>query len=160
MSDDSRRGSAPLPVWTRPGLVAGIGLRESAVSDDILELLDICLASVHAKRSDLVGLVTVDARSNHAQLLQVTRMLDLPLATLSLAQLDQPVPNPSQRVRDHVGVASVAEAAARAFGPLVVAKRRSSNVTCALSRYALAETSSSSRAPSASSTLATSSAGP
>jgi cobalamin biosynthesis protein CbiG len=87
-------------------------------------------------------------------------MLDLPLATLSLAQLDQPVPNPSQRVRDHVGVASVAEAAARAFGPLVVAKRRSSNVTCALSRYTLAETSSSSRAPSASSTLATSSAGP
>lgn len=160
MSDDSRRDPAPLPAWTRSGLVAGIGLRASATSENILDLLDLCLSSVRARRSDLVGLVTVDTRASHAQLLQVARLLDLPLAALSLAQLDQPVPNPSQRVRDRIGVPSVAEAAARAFGPLVLAKQRSSNVTCALSCYALAETSSSSRAPSASSTLATSSAGP
>jgi cobalamin biosynthesis protein CbiG len=160
MSDDSRGGPAPLPVWTRSGLVAGIGLRASATSEDILELLDFCLSSVQATRSELVGLVTADARSGHAQLLQAARLLDLPLAALSLAQLDRPVPNPSPRVRDRVGVPSVAEASALAYGPLVLAKQRSSQVTCALSRYTLAETSSSSRASSASSTLATSSAGP
>ena len=160
MSDEKRHSSAPLPVLTRSGLVAGIGLRASATSDDILELLDTCLSSLHATRSDLVGLATVDARSSHAQLLQVTRLLDLPLAALSVAQLDQPVPNPSQRVRDRVGVASVAEAAALAFGPLVLTKQQSGTVTCALSHYALAETSPRSRASSASSTLATSSAGP
>ena len=160
MSDELRRGPAPLPVLTRSGLVAGIGLRASATSDDILKLLDACLSAVHATRSDLIGLATVESRSDHAQLLEAGRILDLPLVTLSLAKLDRPVPNPSQRVRDRVGVASVAEAAALAFGPLVLAKRRSSQVTCALSRYTLAETSSSSRASSASSTLATSSAGP
>jgi cobalamin biosynthesis protein CbiG len=93
-------------------------------------------------------------------LLQAARLLDLPLAALSLTHLDRPVPNPSQRVRESVGVASVAEAAALAFGPLVLAKQRSRSVTCALSRYALAETSPRSSASTACSTLATSSAGP
>lgn len=157
MSDDSGRPSAPRPQGARSRLVAGIGLRASASASDVLELLDACLAAVHARRADLAGLATLDLRSTHPQLLAVAGLLELPLLPLSADRLDPAAPNPSSRVADLAGVPSVAEAAALAFGPLVLAKQRSANVTCALARYSPADRSS---APIAASTLATSSAGP
>lgn len=159
MSDDLGRPLAPLPAWTRPGLVVGIGLRASTSASDILALLDTCLETAHAARSDILGLVTRDTRADHPALASVSRLLAVPLITLPSERLERAVPNPSLRVAGHAGVASVAEAAALAFGPLVLAKQRSANVTCALSRYD-AEGAARFSASSAASTLATSSAGP
>ena len=160
MTDDSGRPAAALPEMTRAGLVAGIGLRAGASADQLLALLDASLAAADASRNDLVALSTHEARAHHPALVASAAALGIPVLALAPQSLCQPAPNPSQRVARLIGVPSVAEAAALAFGPLVLAKRRTANLTCALSRYAPVDAFGRSSASSAVSTLATSSAGP
>jgi cobalt-precorrin 5A hydrolase len=156
MSDDC--GGPPAhPLLNRAGLVAGIGLRASASADDLLSLLDACLMAASASRADLVALATLRARAGHSAIAAVAKMFDIPVVGLPTHDLHTDVPNPSQRVAGLAGVPSVAEGSALAFGPLVLSKQRSANLTCALARYTPTDRFSAS---SASSTLATSSAGP
>lgn len=154
---DDCGGPPAYPLLTRPGLVAGIGLRASASADDLLILLDACLLAVSAGRADLVALTTLQTRSGHPAIAAVASLLGVPVLALPPGDLHPDAPNPSSRIAGLVGVPSVAEAAALAFGPLVLSKQRSANLTCALARYAPADKCSAS---SAASTLATSSAGP
>jgi cobalamin biosynthesis protein CbiG len=153
--------SPPLPeainALTSPGLVAGIGLRENATVSELLALLDACLSAVSASRKDLVALATRDTRADHPALVAVSHELGLPIIALPQSCLTRDVPNPSARVSDLAGVPSVSEAAALAFGPLVVDKQVGANVTCALASYTPAQRSSAAIAPS---TLSTSTAGP
>lgn len=160
MIDDSSGESIAHPALSASGLVAGIGLRAAATADDLLSLIDTCLAALHARRADLVALATIDARRHHPALLAVARLLDIPVVALPAERLDGECPNPSQRVARLVAVPSVAEAAALSFGPLLVEKQRSGTVTCAISRYIPAWSVGRSSASSVASTLATSSAGP
>ena len=157
MTDDI----TPLPevqLFTpSPGLVAGIGLRAAANSDELLALLDASLLRAAATRDDLVALATIETRAAHPALAAVSQQLGLPVIPLPENRLTHAVPNPSARVADLAGVPSVSEAAALAFGPLVLQKQVGANVTCALSRYTPAQRFSASIAAS---TLATSTAGP
>ena len=149
-------GSAAHRALHRPGLVAGIGLRAAATSAELLDLLDACLAVASHRRHDLVALATLSARAGHPALLALAEQLAVPVLSLARDDLSSGVPNPSPRVAALIDVPAVAEAAALAFGPLIVEKRRSANGTCALSAYLPGRSSAS----IAASTLATSSAGP
>lgn len=144
----------------RPGLVAGFGLRTKAGPDDVLGLLEICLAMAELTRADVVALATVEDRRDHPALVEVARKLAVPILALPVEDLTVPVPNPSARVEKLTGLTSVAEAAALRFGPLLVDKQRSASVTCALSRYSAAEVPGRSSASMAASILPASSAGP
>lgn len=149
---------APTP-FCPPGIVAGIGLRLQASTQDVLTLLDACLAAASLVRRDLVALASSDRKATHPALREAASMLGLPLLTLPSHAMSGAVPNPSSRVAVAIGLPSVAEAAALSFGPLLLEKQRGANVTCALSSYNPA-TSGSSSASMAAATLSTSSAGP
>ncbi|MHA6298447.1 cobalamin biosynthesis protein [Devosia sp. CAU 1758] len=158
MIDDSVGHGPAQAVSVGSGIVAGLGLREQASIQDVLTLLDTCLALKGLDRRHIVALASMDRKAGHPALLQAAATLGLPLLSLPTSALSQAAPNPSRRVAVAIGLSSVAEAAALAFGPLLLEKQRGANVTCALSRYApVVGRSSASRAAS---TLATSSAGP
>ena len=145
---------------SRPGIVAGIGLRGQASFADLLDLLDASLAAAGLVRADIVALATLDGRSQHPALGALARHLAVPVNGIAPRDLAPGAPNPSALVAGLAQVASVAEAAARRFGPLVLEKQRGPSATCALARYAPAESGIRSRASMAAATSATSSAGP
>mgnify|MGYP002403424479 CR=1 FL=1 len=149
-----------LTAPARPGIVAGIGLRAQATVTDIASLLDACLGAAGLGRTDLVALATMQSKSAHPALAEMANRLALPVIAVPADLLHRPVPNPSPRVAALADVPSVAEAAALAFGPLLVPKQRSLAVTCALSRYTAMPGSGKPSAAMAASTLSTSSAGP
>ena len=138
-------------------IVAGIGLRASAESDEVLHLLDFCLAQTGLTRSDLTALATLDRKTSHPALVRAAVILDVPVLSIGEADIEISVPNPSARVRHHTGLVSVAEAAAMQFGSLLVQKQCSANVTCALAARQDMSLPSAFRAAS---TVSTSWAGP
>lgn len=138
-----------------PDIVVGLGARGGASTAEILDLIDTVLAEHRLDRSDVVACVTVDARRFHPALREAAASLGVPLLDCPLAEMTAQVPNPSTTVRQHLGIASVAEAAALTLGPLIAEKHRSPNATCALSRCQIPLVIAS----TAPSTLATSSAG-
>jgi cobalt-precorrin 5A hydrolase len=153
-------GSLPIgKTLTACHVIAGIGLRQQATADEILALLDATLAEAGLERDDLAALTTLDHKASHSALRAVSALLDIPLLALSQPDLIQPVPNPSRRVASHLGLPSIAEATALAFGPLLVEKRRSANVTCALAQMPPAYVAATPSASSTASTLPTSRAG-
>lgn len=143
-----------------PGIVAGIGARGSATTEDVLHLLDACLGDVGFGRNGVVALATLDRKAAHPALQQAAAVLGIPVLAVPQDGLRAPGPNPSALVTRYIGVPSVAEAAALAFGPLLMEKRRGANVTCALSQHLPDYAMPISSAVNAASTLSTSSAGP
>lgn len=138
-------------------IVVGLGARVGASTHDVVMLIDTVLAQYHLFRSNIAALATLDRKLTDAAIQGAASMLGVPLVGLGADDLDRPVPNPSRLVWKHVGLTSVAEAAASHLGALIAPKARSANVTCALSRLFPAQPMI---AASASSTLSTSSAGP
>ena len=125
-------GSGPID----PGadIVVGLGARAGAGTTEILQLIDECLNVAGSSRSAIAACVTVSARRDHAGMRGAAAALGVPLLALDGDQLHEAVPNPSAKVIALTGLASIAEAAALHFGPLLVEKRRSTQATCALSR--------------------------
>jgi len=153
-------GTAPTGETLRGfGVIAGIGLRQQATPDEILALLDLTLTESGLARCNLLALVTWDAKVRHPALCDVASLLGIPLRALSRSALSGPVPNPSGRVAGYINLPSIAEAAASAFGPLIVEKRRSANVTCALSAVWPGNSHLAASAANTASTLSTSQAG-
>lgn len=134
-------------------IVVGLGARGAATTGEVLALIDTVLAGHNLDRRHIAACVTVDRRWSHPALREAAEMLGVELLSRNESALGHAVPNPSAKVTGYVGVASVAEAAALTFGPLIAEKHRSANATCALSRQ-------SPIAAIAASTLSTSRAGP
>lgn len=164
MMGDDTAGALPGIIESLPdGVVAGLGLRNDASLREILALVETCLLSRGHVCAHLVALTTSIRKTNHPALLAAAERLRVPLLGVDdtlIAAVSARVPNPSTRVAFHIGLPSVAEASALAFGPLIAPKHRSANVTCALSAFCAAQlrdlpVSTS----SASSTLETSGAG-
>jgi cobalamin biosynthesis protein CbiG len=159
--------AGPLPGTTLPigaRLVAGIGCSSAADVAEIVALVEQCLVELGAAPASLIGLVSHSRKANHPGLLAAAQHFDIPLRLLDDAELRADMPTPSPRVLAAIGQPSIAEAAAAAVGPLLLAKRRSSHATCALAlcdgRLDLQAQASSPRASIAASTLSTSCAGP
>lgn len=151
----SPSGSGP-GRFSPPSLVAGIGCTSRAGADEIVALVEACLDELGRSPDSLLALSSHVRKSGHAGLIGAARHFGVPLRLLSSAGLATDMPHPSARAIAATGLPSVAEAAAAASGPLLLAKRRSAQATCAL---ALAPAQPV-RAAMAASTLSTSSAGP
>lgn len=125
-------------------LVAGLGCTSAARTDEVIALLRDAMAQVSG---ELVALATIPRRADHPALRDAAAKLSLPLRVVDL-------PGPE-----------VAEPVAASAGPLVLGKLKSARVTCALAAVPRAFELSrwgqpSSSAAMASSTEATSVAGP
>ncbi|WP_352230852.1 cobalamin biosynthesis protein [Metapseudomonas resinovorans] len=124
-------------------LVAGLGCRRGCPPDELQVLLMQCLAEANVSLDQLIALATREAKVAEPGLVGLAERLGLPLYGLPvdvLASFEDRLSQPSEQVREAVGSAGVAEAAALAqaealFGTratLLIDKRRSASATCAL----------------------------
>ncbi|WP_370531902.1 Rv2231c family pyridoxal phosphate-dependent protein CobC [Streptomyces venezuelae] len=127
-----------------------MGVRSGAPVDEVLAVVDGVLREAGLTRAGVGSLGTLDARAAEPGLVAAAAVLGVPLRGFTAGELAAvPVPHPSERPLAATGTASVAEAAALlaaaggGSGPaagvgagggavLLVPKRKSSRVTCAL----------------------------
>lgn len=134
-------------------IVAGIGFASAATGDELVALVLACLSEAGLSPDQLVALVTHDRKRGCPQLLALANHFEVPIRLLGDADLSGAVPG-------------VAEAVAAEAGRIVLPKRKSAHVTCALARcapgFAVAGFGQPALAnwASAPSTLSTSMAGP
>jgi precorrin-4/cobalt-precorrin-4 C11-methyltransferase len=134
-------------IATGPGLIlhprrlcTGIGCRRGTSREEILQALTRVMAENGLAPASLAMLASVDLKADEEGLLEAGRELGLPLEFFAGSVLDEiQVPNPSERVREKIGVGSVCEAAsvqaALKMSPrtrLIVPKTISGNVTVAV----------------------------
>lgn len=115
-------------------LVAGVGCSSAASASEIVALLEASLAEGGLRASDLACVATVDTRARLPALMAAARHFSVPLRCFSADELRgvEAVPSPSETVRAHAGLSSVAEAVALRAGPLRLEKRKSAHATCAI----------------------------
>ncbi|WP_229328203.1 cobalamin biosynthesis protein [Streptomyces sp. UNOC14_S4] len=115
-------------------LYVGVGARRGVAADEVLALVGEVLGGAVP-----VALATAGAKAREPGLLAAAARLGVPLLAYGPDELASvAVPNPSDAALAAVGAPGVAEAAALlAAGPdgvLVVAKRKTARVTCAVAR--------------------------
>lgn len=116
-------------------IAAGVGFSSSASADELTGLILACLAEAGLAPDDLAVIATLADKADDPRLIATAQRLGARILGLDAALLAaQAVSRPSDAARAHLGVASVAEAAARHCGPLVTARAQSAHVTCALAR--------------------------
>jgi len=116
-------------------IVAGIGCTSRATADEIVGLILATLAEAGRSSQSLACLASLDSRTGAAPLRLAARRLAVPLHGFTPAELaaeDQRLATPSELVAGLLGAAGIAEAAALKAGTLLMPKRKSGNVTCAL----------------------------
>jgi cobalt-precorrin 5A hydrolase len=117
-------------------LAAGMGCRRGAPAEELKALLYKTFAENSLSLSSLDRLVSIEAKSDEAGLLETARELNLTIEFFSKTALNTvEAPNPSARVEDKMGVKSVCEAAAilaSKGGKLVAEKTKSAKATCAV----------------------------
>jgi precorrin-4 C11-methyltransferase/precorrin-2 C(20)-methyltransferase len=120
----------------RPGrLVVGFGCSTGAEPEEGVELARAALREAGLSPLGVRAVATIDRRRQHPAALRLAEVLATELVAFTSAELDGvPVPNGSRRVREAVGTASVAEAAAllASRGRLLLPKRAAHSVTVAV----------------------------
>jgi cobalt-precorrin 5A hydrolase/precorrin-3B C17-methyltransferase len=139
VSDAAATGAVDdLPtVFLHPrSLVVGVGCNRGTPAAAIAALVEATLAEAGLARQSVVALATVDAKADEPGLLELATSWEIPLSTYPAGELARyDVPNPSAAPAAAVGTPSVAEASVLAWGAdLVVTKRKSPEVTCAIGR--------------------------
>ncbi|MFD4902335.1 Rv2231c family pyridoxal phosphate-dependent protein CobC [Streptomyces sp. NPDC058411] len=135
-----------MPRTTRSALVVGVGARRGVRADEVLELIRTTLDEAGPAAGDVVELATLDTRADEPGIVGAAAHLGVPVRSYTAGELaGVAVPSPSAAPRAAVGTGSVAEAAALVdAGELLVPKRKSASVTCAVARRRpSAETSAS-----------------
>ncbi|WP_329212421.1 Rv2231c family pyridoxal phosphate-dependent protein CobC [Streptomyces sp. NBC_00683] len=123
----------------RTALVVGVGARRGVTADEVIGLILQTLRAAGLRAADVVELATLDTRADEPGITDAAarlgvRVRSYPAAVLAAVR----VPNPSGAPRDAVGTPSVAEAAALSGADeLLVPKRKSASVTCAVARRLL-----------------------
>ena len=120
------------PGLPPPRIVAGIGCRRGTEPGEIIALIHQCLAEAATPINRLVALATHTVKADDPAIATAAAALGVPLRLLADAELAPLVPTPSAVVRRHTGLPSIAEACALAAGSLLLPKRQTSRVTCAL----------------------------
>lgn len=117
-------------------VAAGIGLSSKAQADELVALLERTLAEHRLAPADLVLLASIEEKADHPALKAVAARFEVPLRLFPKMTLSgEDVPTPSASVERHLGIASVAEAAALRCGRLLVGKQKSANATCAIAEF-------------------------
>lgn len=97
--------------------VLGVGGREGAGTEALLELAAKLLADHGRTLADVRVVATLDRKADHPGVRRLLATTGAELRTWPAQHLaEQPVSSPSQRVASHVGTPSVAEAGVRAAG--------------------------------------------
>jgi cobalt-precorrin 5A hydrolase/precorrin-3B C17-methyltransferase len=117
----------PSVVLRPPSLVVGVGASRGVSAAEVLGLIRQALADAGLAEASIAQLATVDIKADEVGLIEAAAELGVPLTIHTAETLaGVEVPNPSEVVRNTVGTASVAEAAALiGGGELVVPKRKS-----------------------------------
>ncbi len=119
-----------------PVLSVGVGCRKDVPAKEILDHLSTVFASNELYTESIAGLASINAKSDEPGLLEAAGQLGVPITFYSPEELEHvAVPTPSSRVKHHVGVESVCEAAAMTLARtnrLIVSKSKSERVTLAV----------------------------
>ncbi|MBF0613095.1 MAG: cobalamin biosynthesis protein CbiG [Magnetococcales bacterium] len=122
--------SGPLVVYTPPrvdALILGVGCDRGTHQQTIQSAIHTALLEHGYRLDQVVALATIDRKGDEEGLLAVVKEYNWPLHLFTSEALNQVnPPNPSETVRRHMGVASVAEASAllaSANGGLVISKQ-------------------------------------
>jgi cobalt-precorrin 5A hydrolase len=126
-------------VYRPPSLVAGVGCKRGTTAETIARFVGEVFADHGLAQSSLSALATVSLKADEPGLVEFAEKNALPLVAFGPGELaDQPgVENPSAKVKNLLGIASVSEAAAlRAAGAvrLLVPKRKGAGITLAVAR--------------------------
>ncbi|WP_432041235.1 precorrin-3B C(17)-methyltransferase [Streptomyces cadmiisoli] len=123
-------------VLRPPSLVVGVGASRNAPVDEVLGLVESTLREAGLSPRSIAELATVDAKADEPGIVAAADRLGVPLVTHPAEELARvAVPNPSDAPLAAVGTPSVAEASALVRGgELLVPKRKSAMVTCAVAR--------------------------
>ena len=132
----SCRTDSPLPTLHPPGLTAGIGCNRNTPAAEIADLLDRCCRDHDLAPASVACLASIDLKKDEPGLLQLARERGLRLKFYHRDRLNtvEGVRASSEAVFRATGARGVAEPAAilAAGGPLLAAKMKSKNATCAL----------------------------
>ena len=118
-------------------LVVGVGLNSRAEASEVVRLiaesleeagLDAGAVAIVASSERKAGSPVLDAVAGHFGA-ELRFIADADLRAVEIEE-------PSQLALASIGLESVAEAAVRSFGRLVLGKRKSSNATCAIGSIA------------------------
>ncbi|WP_248305233.1 cobalamin biosynthesis protein [Devosia sp. 1566] len=113
-------------------VLAGIGSRRLTDPQEIIALVGQCLEEAGMPLATLVALASHARKAGDPALLAAADGLGVPLRLLDGHALRAAVPTPSSVVERHTGLPSIAEACALAAGTLLLPKRQTARVTCAL----------------------------
>jgi cobalt-precorrin 5A hydrolase/precorrin-3B C17-methyltransferase len=134
-----RNGDARTLVYHPRRLAVGLGCERGAEPAEAVALLRRCLDEAGLAAASVACIASIDVKADEAAVLQAARALDVPVRFFSADRLEAEtarLENPSDLVFQEVGCHGVAEGAALAAtgpqGQLVVAKRKSRRVTCAI----------------------------
>ncbi|MDR1577635.1 MAG: cobalamin biosynthesis protein [Deltaproteobacteria bacterium] len=122
-------------------LVVGLGGHRGVLTGELEDWLNLVFLDNNLARLSIHSLATIDRRAQEPGFVELAKKLNVPLLSFSpetLATVSPP--NPSPIVRVNIGVDSVCEAAAllgAQTGRLLVPKRKSTRVTCAVALKSL-----------------------
>jgi cobalt-precorrin 5A hydrolase len=127
--------------WLRlrpKNLMVGMGCNKGTTVEEIVEFLQDTFKRFNLSLQSLHTLATIEAKQDEPGLKAAAQRLGVNFTWYTKEELQQiPVPNPSDMVQHHMGVASVCEAAAlkaAATQTLLVPKQKSPNVTLAVAQ--------------------------
>jgi cobalt-precorrin 5A hydrolase / precorrin-3B C17-methyltransferase len=103
----------PKAQWHPPVIWLGIGLRREVSGDLLSEAIESICRSHHIAQAAIAGIATSEHKVNHPAILTLVEKHNWQLKSYSVNQLDRVDSlNKSNLVRERIGTASVAEAAA------------------------------------------------
>lgn len=126
-------------VYRPRSLAVGIGCNRGTPASEIEQAVQETLAGAGLSEASIRTVATIDLKREEAGILEYCEKSGRPLRLFSKQELDgvASLPNPSDNVRRHIGIAGVCEPAAVLagdVGELVVPKRKARNVTVAVAR--------------------------
>ena len=115
----------PKVQWHPKVLWVGIGCERGTSKELITTAIEETCKNYHLATEAIAGIASIDLKADEAGIIEVCQQRDLVFKTYNAQQLDGvDVPTPSNVVRQEVGTASVAEAAAiKAGNNLLVSKQ-------------------------------------
>jgi cobalt-precorrin 5A hydrolase len=131
----------PVLLYRPPTLVLGAGCKRGVPVAEFEKLFEQLWAAHHLAPLSLAEVATVSLKADEPGLLEFAARRGVPLRAFSREELARvgPLPTPSERVREKIGIAGVAEPAALLAAKadrLLIPKVRGPRVTMAVARRA------------------------
>lgn len=131
-------GSATCLVYHPQHHVVGVGCARNADPEELWHLVSKTLDEADIAHGAIAAVATIDLKADEPAMNKLAARLGVPLRLFTADELEEQadsLANPSEVVFAEVGCHGVAEGAALAMGgDIVVAKRKTANCTCSVSR--------------------------